>query len=126
MRLVARVKNIATMNELSRGIRLGGQIANWMLGRPSILALSPSLVHWFWQSRPGLQRPDLQGVFTPGVFSVTVAYINDEWEGRRAGKALSAYVSGTVLGGFSCRFISGLVASRWEWRWSFVVWFPSD
>jgi MFS family permease len=63
----------------------------------------------------------LQGVFTPGVFSVTVAYINDEWEGQGAGTALSAYVSGTVLGGFSCRFISGLVASRWEWRWSFVA-----
>lgn len=63
----------------------------------------------------------LQGVFTPGVFSVTVAYINDEWAGQGVGKALSAYVSGTVLGGFSCRFIAGLVASRWEWRWSFVA-----
>jgi len=63
----------------------------------------------------------LQGVFTPGVFSVTVAYINDEWAGQGVGAALSAYVSGTVLGGFSCRFIAGLVASRWEWRWSFVV-----
>ncbi len=69
-----------------------------------------SLIHWRF----------LQGVFTPGVFSVTVAYINDEWE-QGAGKALSAYVSGTVLGGFSCRLIAGLVASRWEWRWSFVV-----
>lgn len=63
----------------------------------------------------------LQGVFTPGVFSVTVAYINDEWAGQGAGKALSAYVSGTVLGGFSCRFISGIVASRWDWQWSFVA-----
>ena len=63
----------------------------------------------------------LQGVCTPGVFSVTVAYINDEWASGGVGKALSAYVSGTVLGGFSCRFISGLVASRWEWRWSFVA-----
>jgi predicted MFS family arabinose efflux permease len=63
----------------------------------------------------------LQGVFTPGVFSVTVAYINDEWAGRGVGSALSAYVSGTVLGGFSCRFIAGLVASHWDWRWSFVA-----
>jgi YNFM family putative membrane transporter len=62
-----------------------------------------------------------QGVCTPGVFSVTVAYINDEWSGRGAGSALSTYVSGTVAGGFSSRFISGLVASHWDWRWVFVV-----
>lgn len=63
----------------------------------------------------------LQGVFTPGVFSVTVAYINDEWRGGNIGSALSSYVSGTVLGGFSCRFISGIVAGRWDWRASFIV-----
>jgi YNFM family putative membrane transporter len=62
-----------------------------------------------------------QGVFTPGVFSVTVAYINDEWSGGGLGSALSAYVSGTVLGGFSCRFLSGLVAGHWPWRGVFVV-----
>jgi YNFM family putative membrane transporter len=62
-----------------------------------------------------------QGVFTPGVFSVTIAYINDEWSGKGAGSALSAYVSGTVMGGFSSRFISGEVASHADWRWVFVV-----
>ncbi|MCU1335759.1 MAG: major facilitator superfamily 1 [Bryobacterales bacterium] len=62
-----------------------------------------------------------QGLCTPGVFSVTVAYINDEWSGGGAGSVLSSYVSGTVLGGFSCRFISGLVASHLGWRWVFVV-----
>jgi len=71
----------------------------------------PTLIFWRF----------LQGVCTPGVFSVTVAYINDEWAGGGVGAALSAYVSGTVLGGFSCRFIAGLVASRYEWRWSFVA-----
>jgi MFS family permease len=63
----------------------------------------------------------LQGVFTPGVFSVTVAYINDEWPPGGLGRALSAYVSGTVVGGFSCRLLSGLVASQLGWRASFVV-----
>lgn len=62
-----------------------------------------------------------QGLCTPGVFSVTVAYINDEWAGAGAGAVLSSYVSGTVLGGFSCRFISGLVASHFGWRWVFIV-----
>lgn len=71
----------------------------------------PTLIFWRF----------LQGVFTPGVFSVTVAYINDEWAGQGTGAALSAYVSGTVLGGFSCRFLSGLAASRFGWRWSFIA-----
>lgn len=62
-----------------------------------------------------------QGLCTPGVFSVTVAYINDEWAAGGAGAVLSSYVSGTVLGGFSCRFISGLVASHLNWRWVFVI-----
>src|SRR5438477_12620866 len=62
-----------------------------------------------------------QGLCTPGVFSVTVAYINDEWASGGAGSVLSSYVSGTVLGGFSCRFISGLVAAHLGWRWVFII-----
>jgi MFS transporter, YNFM family, putative membrane transport protein len=66
----------------------------------------------FWRS--------LQGFFTPGIFAVTVAYINEEWE-EGAGAAMAAYVTGTVLGGFSGRTISALVAAHASWRWSFVV-----
>jgi YNFM family putative membrane transporter len=54
----------------------------------------------------------LQGVFTPGVFAVTVAYINDEWHASGVGRAVAAYISGTVMGGFSSRMISGLVAAH--------------
>jgi YNFM family putative membrane transporter len=54
----------------------------------------------------------LQGVFTPGVFAVTVAYINDEWRASGAGRVVASYISGTVLGGFSSRMLSGLVASH--------------
>ena len=61
-----------------------------------------------------------QGVFTPGIFAVTIAYVNDEWE-QGVGAAMSAYVSGTVLGGFSGRMLSALVASHSSWRWSFVA-----
>ncbi len=68
IRLAMRVKNSLTINELSRGPRLLGQIAKWMLGQPSILTLSPSLVHWFAHSQEGLSRPDLQGVFSPASY----------------------------------------------------------
>jgi MFS family permease len=54
----------------------------------------------------------LQGVFTPGVFAVTVAYINDEWRASGAGRVVASYISGTILGGFSSRVISGLVAAH--------------
>lgn len=63
----------------------------------------------------------LQGVFTPGIFSVTVAYINEEWPWDRVGSATAAYVSGTVVGGFSGRVISGFVADHIDWHWSFAV-----
>jgi YNFM family putative membrane transporter len=63
----------------------------------------------------------LQGVFTPGIFAVTVAYIHDEWRGSESGRAMAAYVTGTVIGGFSGRFVSGLVVSHLNWQWVFVV-----
>lgn len=63
----------------------------------------------------------LQGVFTPGVFAVTVAYVNDEWRDAGAGRAVAAYISGTVSGGFSSRIISGFVAAHGSWPRVFLV-----
>ncbi len=85
VRMVARVRNSVTINELSRGVRLGGQIARWMLGRPSILALSPSLVHWFWRSAEGVNRPDLQGVFTPASYRQGYVGLLDGYPGMTCG-----------------------------------------
>src|ERR1035438_6292695 len=62
----------------------------------------------------------LQGIFTPGIFAVIIAYINEEWE-EGAGAATAAYVTGTVLGGFSGRALAALVASHASWRWAFVM-----
>jgi MFS transporter, YNFM family, putative membrane transport protein len=77
-------------------------------------AFSPTL-NWllFWRF--------LQGVFTPGIFAVTIAYIHDEWRGSESGRATAAYVSGTVVGGFSGRFLSGFVATHMHWQWVFVM-----
>jgi predicted MFS family arabinose efflux permease len=62
-----------------------------------------------------------QGLFVPGVIAVMLAYINEEWAGRGVGRAMSAYVTGTVIGGFLGRFISGNIATHWHWRSAFVV-----
>jgi choline dehydrogenase len=86
VRLVMRAKpGIATLNELSRGPRLGMQIARWAMGKPSILALAPSQVHVFWKSFEGLDAPDLQCVFTPGSYQQGKTYVLDEYPGMTAG-----------------------------------------
>ncbi len=63
----------------------------------------------------------LQGVFTPGVFAITVAYIHEEWPRESAGSATAAYVTGTVIGGFTGRAVAGYVATHVDWRSTFLV-----
>ncbi len=63
----------------------------------------------------------VQGIFVPGVIAVMLAYITEEWEGRGVGRAMAAYVSGTVLGGFLGRFLAGVITTHWSWRAAFVV-----
>ncbi|MBC7928226.1 MAG: MFS transporter [Bryobacteraceae bacterium] len=63
----------------------------------------------------------LEGLVTPGVFAITVAYIQEEWAGAGTGSATAAYVSGTVLGGFASRLISGMVAAQFGWQMSFLA-----
>ncbi|HKT82132.1 MAG TPA: MFS transporter [Vicinamibacterales bacterium] len=63
----------------------------------------------------------VQGLATPGVFATAMAYIHEEWPATRVGRGTAAYMSGTVVGGFTGRAITGVVASHWSWRWSFVA-----
>ena len=63
----------------------------------------------------------LQGVFTPGIFAVTIAYIHDEWGAAEAGRGTASYVGGTVVGGFLGRFLAGFIASKYDWHNVFLV-----
>ena len=85
VRLAARARNAVTINELSRGWRLSLEVAKWLAGRPSIIALSPSLVHVFWKSRPELTRGDIQVLFTPGSYKEGEAYVLDDFPGMSCG-----------------------------------------
>ena len=67
-RLIVRVKNIETINERSRGLRLAGEIAKWVFTRKGILSLSPTHVYCFWRSEPTLANSDLQLTFTPASY----------------------------------------------------------
>jgi MFS family permease len=70
----------------------------------------PALIFWRF----------VQGLFVPGVIAVIIAYINEEFPGR-AGTVMSAYVAGTVFGGFLGRFLTGVIAAHYDWRAAFVV-----
>ena len=86
VRCVAKARaGTVTLNELSRGPRLAGQVLRWAAGRPSILATAPSQVHVFWKSWDGLDAPDLQCVFTPGSYQQGRTYILDAYPGMTAG-----------------------------------------
>ena len=85
VRMVWRARNTTTLNELSRGWRLGIEVARWLTGRPSILALSPSLVHVYWKSRPDVARGDVQVLFTPGSYKEGQAYVLDDFPGMSCG-----------------------------------------
>lgn len=85
VRMAARARNAVSLNQRSRGWRLGLEITRWMLGRPSIIALSPSLVHVYWKSRPELTRGDIQVLFTPGSYKEGQAYVLDDFPGMSCG-----------------------------------------
>jgi predicted MFS family arabinose efflux permease len=62
----------------------------------------------------------LQGLATPYVFAVVVAYIGDEFVPSTATRLNSLYVAGTAFGGFAGRFLPGLaVDASHNWRDSF-------
>ncbi|WP_108663230.1 GMC family oxidoreductase [Acuticoccus kandeliae] len=67
-RTVVRIKNIATINEISRGPRLCVEVAKWLLTRRGILSLSPTLVYGAWHSGVTPETCDLQFTFTPASY----------------------------------------------------------
>ena len=85
VRMVARARDVATLNEYSRGWRLALEAVKWLAGRPSILGLSPSLVHLFCRSRPELDRGDIQVLFTPGSYKEGRSYVLDDHPGMSCG-----------------------------------------
>ncbi|MBM3488993.1 MAG: choline dehydrogenase [Alphaproteobacteria bacterium] len=84
-RMVARIRGVDSINQRARGPRLLFEIFNWAIGRPSILGLSPSLVHVFWKSNEALDAPDLQFVFTPASFRAGAIGVLDDFPGMTCG-----------------------------------------
>jgi MFS transporter, YNFM family, putative membrane transport protein len=63
----------------------------------------------------------LQGLVTPGIFIITIAYVTEEWPAMLVPRVMSFYVAGTVFGGFMGRVCGGLVGENFGWRTVFAV-----
>lgn len=63
----------------------------------------------------------VQGVVTPGIFASAIAYIHEVWPPSHAGRATAAYMTGTIVGGFTGRAVAGLVAADVSWVAAFVA-----
>jgi MFS transporter, YNFM family, putative membrane transport protein len=97
------------------GLRRVIVLSAWMLTLATILSATshslPQLIFWRF----------MQGIATPGIFASTVAYVHEVWPVSHAGRATAAYMTGTILGGFTGRAVSGLVAADVSWQAAFVV-----
>lgn len=85
VRMVSRVAGIRTINEMVQGPALLVQILRWLVGLPSPLAISPSVVHIFAKSDPALDRPDLEFACAPASFREGVVGLLDKQPGLTLG-----------------------------------------
>ncbi len=79
-----------------------------------IMALAtsvPQLVFWRF----------VQGLLLPPIFTVAVAYVGDEWPPADVPRVAGLFISGSSVGGFCGRFVTGAVADLLGWRVSFVA-----
>jgi YNFM family putative membrane transporter len=97
------------------GLRRVIILSAWTLTVATALAATshslPQLIFWRF----------VQGVATPGIFASTVAYVHEVWPPSHAGRATAAYMTGTILGGFTGRAVSGVVAADISWQAAFVA-----
>jgi MFS transporter, YNFM family, putative membrane transport protein len=69
----------------------------------------PQLVFWRF----------MQGLLVPPIFTVSLAYIGEEWPPGEVTRMAGLYTAGSSFGGFCGRFVTGAVADLINWRASF-------
>jgi MFS transporter, YNFM family, putative membrane transport protein len=125
----AAVSTIITVSTLAVALTapFTGTVAD-VLGRKRVIVVAmfvlvvPTVLAGLAQSLPALIFwRAVQGLVLPPIFAVTVAYIGDEWPRHQATTAAGIYSSGSSLGGFSGRLITGFLADLVGWRWGFFA-----
>jgi predicted MFS family arabinose efflux permease len=99
-----------------------------VLGRKRLITaagfavLVPTLIMTFAVSVPQLVALRfVQGLLLPPIFTVAVAYVGDEWPAADVPRVAGLFISGSSVGGFCGRFITGAVADLVGWRASFAA-----
>jgi choline dehydrogenase len=87
VRMTARAKNVRTINEFARWPRLPLEVAKWAMGKPSVLAMSPTIAFVHGKSHPSLEDADLRILFTPGSYQDGKVYVLDDFPGLTCGAA---------------------------------------
>lgn len=80
----------------------------------TMTALAPSfhqLVFWRF----------VHGLLLPPIFTVTVAYIGDEFPPSQANSVFGLYTAASSVGGFFGRFIPGMLTEHFGWRGGFLA-----
>jgi choline dehydrogenase len=85
LRSIVRVQNAPTLNTTARGWRLWGQVARWLVRKPSILAISPSVAYAFSSAQAPGARADFQFHFSPGSYASGIAGQLDGFPGMTLG-----------------------------------------
>ncbi len=62
-----------------------------------------------------------EGLVTPGIFIIAIAYVTEEWPALLVPRVMSFYVAGTVFGGFLGRVSGGVLADHLGWRAPFIA-----
>jgi len=88
--------------------------ATFLAGLPPLLA--PFVNEW-WQL---LTIRSLQGLLIPGILSVAIAYIAEDFPEEQKRLVIGGYIAATVAGGLLCRVLSGIITFYFSWQIAFV------
>jgi len=99
-----------------------------VLGRKRLITaagfavLAPTLLMTFAGTVPQLVLLRfIQGLLLPPIFTVAVAYVGDEWPPADVPRVAGLFISGSSVGGFCGRFVTGAIADLIGWRASFAA-----
>ena len=82
--VVTRVKGVETINELSHGVRLAGEVLKYLFTRRGLLAIQVTLVYLSWHSDEAVRNTDIQLCFTPGSYRTDVDFGLNDYPGMTA------------------------------------------
>jgi len=88
----------------------------------SFAVVAPTLIMTLASGVPALVALRfVQGLLLPPIFTVAVAYVGDEWPPAEVPRVAGLFISGSSIGGFCGRFVTGAVADLLGWRASFAA-----